>query len=86
MTQRTVTGISVGIDGQVVRLYHDGQPWSPIGSADALLDLELGLHSYCVKWPEGTFQIMDSTDGNLKYLTAERDGPGQNSLLSLPRR
>jgi hypothetical protein len=86
MSIRSVTSIGVDRQGEVVRLCHDGADWSPIAVADAVMDMELGIHSYCVNWPEGTTQITDAMDGDLKYLRTERDGTARNSLLDLPRR
>ena len=85
MSIRTVTSIRVDRLGEVTSLCNDNADWSPIGVADALMDLELGINSYCVRWPDGTSQITDAFDGDLKYLRSERPGDSRNWLLDLPR-
>ena len=86
MSIRTVTSVRVDRQGEVTALYNDRADWSPIGVAEALMDLELGIHSYCVRWPDGTSQITDAFDGDLKYLRTQRPGDSRNWLLDLPHR
>jgi len=84
MSTRYVTRSGKDSDGDITRLCNPGQYWSPRAKADAISDIELGLHEYYVQWPEKTTQIRVVNGASGKYLRTDRDSTTRNNLDDLP--
>lgn len=48
MARREVTHSRKGSDGDITALCNPGAPWSPRSKADAIADIESGIHQYFV--------------------------------------
>jgi hypothetical protein len=82
---RRVTSVSVDDAGYVTHLWNDGSDWSPQSASEAILDQELGIHQYYVRWRDGLTDIVDGEDAGGRFLLSMRDGKQRNLLLDLPR-
>lgn len=86
MADRKVTGTGKAWNGDITSLCCPGQTWSPRTSADAIRDIESGLHTYYVIWPPGQarteIRVVHGPTG--KYLRTDRDGTSRNNLDDLP--
>ena len=61
-----------------------GQAWSPRMKADAINDIESGLHTYHVPWQSGRTEIRVVHGLHGKYLRTDRDSTTANNLDDLP--
>ncbi len=70
--------------GDIVALCHEGASWSPRSKADAIRDIESGVHTYYVLWTDGTtdIHVVDGPQG--KYLRTDKDTTARNNLDDLP--
>lgn len=85
MADRAVRKTGKNPEGDITRLCNEGDAWSPRSKADAITDIESGLHTYHVPWVGGRTEIRvvnDSTKG--KYLRTDRDNTTRNNLDDLP--
>lgn len=84
MAKRYVTKTGKDRDGDITRLCKSGEIWSPRSKVDAIRDIEGGIHSYHVKWPEKETKISVVNGPNGKYLRTDRDSTTRNNLDDLP--
>lgn len=84
MTQRQVTHSGKDGHGNITAIGKPGEFWSPRQSPDAIRDIESGLHSYYVSWPEKTTVINVVIGASGKYLRTDRDNTTRNNLDDLP--
>lgn len=85
MADRAVRQTGKNAEGDITRLCDPGAPWSPRSKADAIADIENGIHTYHVPWTGGRTEIrvvQDSRKG--KYLRTDRDATTRNNLDDLP--
>ncbi len=72
-------------DGTISALCNPGMTWSPRMKDDAIRDIELGIHSYFVQWPDRKRTEVHVVNGpNGKYLRTDRDHTTRNNLNDLP--
>ena len=79
---------STGKDGygDITSLCNRTETWSPRLKANAIRDIESGIHEYWVNWanfPETQVHVVVATNGT-KYLRTDRDSTTQNNLDDLP--
>jgi hypothetical protein len=53
--------------GDITSLCGNGQAWSPRQKADAIWDIELGLHTYHLPWTSGRTEIRVVEGATGKY-------------------
>jgi len=84
MADRAVRKTGKGSNGDITSLCNDMANWSPRTKADAIADIDGGIHSYYVPWKSGRTEIgvVDGPTGEI--LCTYRDGREQNNLLDLP--
>lgn len=85
MADRPVRKTGKNRDGDITSLCNAGDYWSPRSKADAIRDIEQGLHTYHVPWTSGRTEIRvvnDPVKG--KYLRTDRDNTTRNNLDDLP--
>lgn len=85
MSDRRVTKSGKDRDGDITKLCHEGQPWSPRSKSDAIRDIRLKHHRYYVE-EDGTRAYIDVAthpNGHL-YLRTRGDSSKANNLDSLP--
>lgn len=85
MADRAVYATGKDQDGDITALCNAGQSWSPRKKADAIYDIEYGLHRYHVPWSDGTqtsIKVVNGASG--KYLRTDKDGTTKNNLDDLP--
>lgn len=71
-------------EGDILALCHPGQAWSPRLKADAIRDIESGLHNYYVPWPDGVrTAIRVVNDPRGKYLRTDNDNTSRINLDDL---
>lgn len=71
-------------DGDITRLCNSGQTWSPRQKQDAIRDIESGVASYFVQWPEKATEVRVVDGPSGKYLRTDRDSTTRNNLDDLP--
>jgi hypothetical protein len=70
--------------GDITSLCNGSEVWSPRQKADAISDIEGGLHRYYVR-EEGDGAWVKVVDGPTgKYLRTEADSSSKNNLDNLP--
>lgn len=84
MASREVRQTGKDRDGDITKLCDPGEPWSPRLKADAIRDIENGIHSYNVPWKSGKTEIRVVNGPNGKYLRTDRDDTNKNNLDDLP--
>lgn len=84
MADRAVRKTGKNIQGDITSLCDDGAAWSPRLKADAIRDIELGVHSYHVPWTTGRTEIRVVHGATGKYLRTDRDATERNNLDELP--
>ncbi|WP_082552312.1 DUF3892 domain-containing protein [Methylobacterium sp. Leaf456] len=84
MADRPVTKTRKDWQGDITALCADGHSWSPRAKADAIYDIENGLHTYYVPWTSGRTEIRVVPGPNGKYLRTDRDNTTRNNLDELP--
>ena len=85
MAKRYVRASGKNSQGDITRLCHAGESWSPRGKSDAINDIEQGIHEYWVNWanaPETKIRVVNGPTG--KYLRTDRDTTSRNNLDDLP--
>lgn len=84
MSDRAVRNTGKDRDGDITKLCDPGQSWSPRNKADAIRDLEGGIHTYYVPWKSGRTEIRVVNGPSGKYLRTDRDDTNKNNLDDLP--
>lgn len=85
MSNRQVTATGKDKDGDITRLCNSNSFWSPRSKADAIHDIEMGLHRYFVR-----INYLDEVDikvitrNGKKYLRTDPDKTPSNNLDNLP--
>jgi hypothetical protein len=70
--------------GDIISLCNPGEEWSPRVKADAISDIEGGIHRYYVR-EEGDVAWVSVVDGPTgKYLRTTADSSSKNNLDNLP--
>jgi len=85
VAKRYVTRSGKDRDGDITKLCQPGADWSPRFKANAINDIESGLHEYWVNWtnsPETKIRVVNGSSG--KYLRTDRDTTSRNNLDDLP--
>ena len=85
MADRQVTASEKDKDGDITKLCKSGEAWSSRLKADAIRDIDNGLHTYYVQ-QAGTSRtnitVVNGTTG--KYLRSTADASSKNNLDNLP--
>ncbi len=84
MSDRAVRNTGKDHDGDITKLCDPGQVWSPRSKADAINDIESGVHTYHVPWKSGRTEIRIVNGPTGKYLRTDRDNTSKNNLDDLP--
>jgi len=85
MAKRYVAETGKDRDGDITNLCLPSAVWSPRQKADAISDIEAGLHEYWVNWTSSAeTRIRVVTGPNGKYLRTDRDATTRNNLDDLP--
>ena len=85
MADRAVTAVQRDLDGDIIAICNPYAPWSPRTRAQAVLDIELGIHTYHVPWTNGQRTPIHVVNGMAgKYLRTDRDNTVRNNLDELP--
>lgn len=84
MADRRVTATGKDGDGDITSVCNPGESWSPRMKANAIADIEGGLHTYYVEDRSGRsdVHVVDDPDG--PYLRTDPDGSASNNLDELP--
>jgi hypothetical protein len=84
MADRAVRRSGKNRDGDITSLCDGVAAWSPRQKADAIRDIESGVHSYHVPWTTGRTEIRVVNGATGKYLRTDSDNTTRNNLLDLP--
>jgi hypothetical protein len=85
MADRQVTASGKDKDGDITKLCKAGETWSPRPKADAIRDIENGLHTYFVHQAGTTRVNVTVVNGATgKYLRSTADKSSKNNLDNLP--
>ncbi len=84
MSRRRVKCTCKNSDGDITCLGNKGELWSPRHKANAIRDIERGLHTYYVKWENKETEVHVAGQGANKYLRTDRDNTSRNNLDELP--
>lgn len=84
MADRAVYQTRKDRDGDILALCSPSESWSPRLKADAIRDIENGIHTYYVPWTDGRTEIRVVKGPNGKYLRTDRDNTARNNLDDLP--
>jgi hypothetical protein len=85
MADRQVTRSGKNKDGDITALCNPAAEWSPRAKAGAISDIENGIHTYYVQWPDGIrteIRVVNGPTG--RYLRTDRDSSQRNNLEDLP--
>jgi len=85
MADRQITASGKDGDGDITKLCKSGETWSPRRKADAIRDIESGLHTYYVRQlgtSRADITVVNGTTG--KYLRSTADRSSKNNLGNLP--
>lgn len=85
MAKRYVRGTGKDLNVNITKLCNDTDAWSPRLKADAIYDIEHGVHEYWVPWlnvAETQIKVVNGPTG--KYLRTDRDTTARNNLDDLP--
>ncbi len=85
MAKRYVRATGKNTQGDITKLCNSGDYWSPRSKADAISDIDGGIHEYWVNWanaPETKIKVVQGATG--KYLRTDRDTTSRNNLDDLP--
>lgn len=83
---REVTHSGKDKDGDITKLCHSGEYWSPRNKVDAISDIEGKLHTYFVKVTDVgrvNIHVVKDSQGR-KYLRTDPDKTEKNNLDDLP--
>jgi hypothetical protein len=85
MVNRRVTHSGKDRDGDIIRIGHPGEPWSPRQRADAIRDIEGGAYRYYVDAAgyATDVTVVKRADGT-KFLRTVADTTSKNNLDNLP--
>lgn len=83
MTDRRVTHSRKDLRGNITAIGKPGEFWSPRSSADAIRDIDLGLHTYYVLWTTGRTEVRVVDGAHGRYLRTDRDSTTRNNLDDL---
>ena len=84
MADRAVRKTGKDRDGDITKLCDSGKSWSPRLKADAIRDIDNGIHTYHVPWESGRTEIRVVNGANGKYLRTDSDNTSKNNLDDLP--
>lgn len=85
MAERAVVQSKKDRDGDILALCNPDEHWSPRSKANAIQDIESGLHQYYVPWNDGTKTSIHVVNGPAgKYLRTDKDNTSNNNLDDLP--
>jgi len=85
VADRRVTHIGKDRDGNITKLSNPNESWKYRMKNDAINDIEAGVHTYYVQWPEKRTNIHVVNDPKKgKYLRTDRDNTSRNNLDELP--
>jgi hypothetical protein len=85
MADRPVTRSRKDSDGDILAIGNPAYAWSPRLKADAIRDIETGVHTYYVPWLKaGRTEVRVVNGANGKYLRTDRDDTSSNNLDELP--
>ena len=84
MSDRSVRNTGKDSDGDITKLCDPGAAWSPRLKADAIRDIEGGIHTYHVPWTSGRTEIRVVNGPTGKYLRTDHDNTNRNNLDDLP--
>jgi len=84
MADRAVRQTKKDSDGDILALCDSGSSWNYRYKADAIRDIELGIHNYFVPWTDGRTAIRVVNGPTGKYLRTDRDSTSRNNLDDLP--
>lgn len=84
MADRAIYKSGKDRDGDITKLCSEGEYWSPRSKADAIHDIESGVHTYYVPWKSGRTEIRVVNGPTGKYLRTDRDQTSKNNLDDLP--
>ena len=84
MADRAVYKTGKDSDGDITKLCNSGELWSPRSKADAIQDIDNGIHTYYVPWESGRTEIRVVNGATGKYLRTDRDNTSKNNLDDLP--
>ena len=85
MADRAVYSTGKDEDGDITSLCNSGEPWSPRAKADAIRDIDDGVHRYYVPLKSGKeadIRVVNGPTG--KYLRTDWDQTPRNNLDDLP--
>ncbi|WP_437686501.1 DUF3892 domain-containing protein [Sorangium sp. So ce176] len=85
MAERQVTRTGKNTNGDITRLCNHGEHWSPRTKSEAIRDIDSGVHTYFVSWPDGRrteVRVVSGPTG--RYLRTDRDSTTRNNLADLP--
>ncbi len=83
--RRQVTATRKDTDGDITALCNRFAVWSPRSKANAISDIESGLHEYYVSWAGGIVTNIRVVHGRYgKHLRTDRDSMTRNNLDDLP--
>ncbi len=82
---RWVTSVTVDRHGHVSALRNDRGEWDAQNAEDVLTDIELGIHSYWVQWPDRATEVVTVSDSGGVHLATFHPGSTRNELSDLPR-
>ena len=83
--RRQVPATRKDTDGDITALCKSFAAWSPRPKADAISDIEDGIHEYYVYWTDGIVTDIHVVNGPYgKYLRTDRDHTTRNNLDDLP--
>ena len=84
MADRAVIQTGKDPDGDITGLCNPNAFWSPRRKADAIRDIENGIHTYHVSWRDRRTEIRVVNGTHGKYLRTDRDSTQKNNLDDLP--
>lgn len=84
MADRRITHPQRDYKGDITAIGQPGQYWSPRAKAGAISDIEFGMHTYFVQWPEKRTEIRVVNGATGKYLRTDRVNTTRNNLDDLP--
>ena len=71
MADRAVNRTGKDWDGDITKLCNAGEIWSPRVKDDAIRDIETGMNSYYVPWPDGVRTAIRSYPARVASIFAQ---------------